>query len=260
MIKNFLLTLFIIVFVSQVAAQSQKEIIKQNQFWISTNNVYRFSEKWGAISDFHIRTTEFVNDPNFYFLRFGVRYWALPKMTLSSGYAHMWLAFPQEGAFGFLDENRIYQELAFSNTIQSSNTLFRIRIEQRWRETLDPVILQPTGEFNFNYRFRVLFSASIPFTKGEKPWNFMAADEVLFNYGDNIIYNTFDQNRLTLGVKKRINKNWSFDCGYMMVYQQLPNGYTYTLNHTFRLFFYGIFDLRKDVDPDPKLMRYHAEE
>ena len=172
----------------------------------------------------------------------------------------MWLAFPREDEFGFLDENRIYQEIAFSNTIQRTNTLFRIRTEQRWRESLDATTIEPSGEYIFNYRFRVLFSASIPFTKGERPWNFMAANEVLLNFGENIVYNTFDQNRLTLGVRKRINKNWSFDCGYMLVYQQLPNGSSYTVNHTLRLFFYGIFDLRKDMHPDPKLMRDHAEE
>jgi hypothetical protein len=88
----------------------------------------------------------------------------------------------------------------------------------------------------------------------------MLADEVLINFGKPIVFNTFDQNRLTLGVKKRINKNWSFDFGYMMVYQQQSNGYTYNLNHTLRLFFYGIFDFRKDVDPDSILMEDHAEE
>jgi hypothetical protein len=259
--KSLTLALLLVFNVGQALGQvpTEKVIIDQTQFWISTNNVYRYSNKMGILTDFHIRKTNFLKDPNFYFARFGVRYWVFPKVTLSGGYAHMWLALPQEEGFSFLDENRLYQEILFKNKIQSTSTLFRIRTEQRWRETFD-LNLDPTGNFIFNHRFRVLFSASIPFTKGDKPWNIMLADEVLFNFGDPIVYNTFDQNRLTLGLKKRINKNWSFDFGYMMVYQQLPNGYTYTLNHTLRLFFYGIFDFRKDVDPDSILMEDHAEE
>jgi len=257
--KGLFPLLIFVLFYGHSQAQVEKQVINQEQFWISTNNVYRYSDKMGALSDFHIRKTNFIKDPNFYFIRFGVRYWVLPKVTLSGGYAHMWLAYPKEGDFGFLDENRIYQEILFKNTIQSTSTLFRIRTEQRWRETFDDNF-EPSGNFSLNYRFRVLFAASIPLTRGEKPWNIMLANEVLFNYGENIIYNTFDQNRLTLGIKRRINKNWSFDCGYMMVYQQLPLGNIYTLNHTFRLFFYGIFDFRKNVDPDSKLMQDHAEE
>lgn len=259
--KRIFLLLIFVLFYGHSHGQVEKQIIDQTQFWISTNNVYRYNDKMGILTDFHIRKNDFLNDPNFYFTRFGLRYWILPKVTLSGGYAHMWLAYEKENneGFGFTDENRIYQEILFKNQIQSTSTLFRIRTEQRWRETLDNNT-QPTAEFLFNHRFRVLFSASIPFTKGDKPWNFMLADEVLINFGEPIVYNTFDQNRLTLGVKKRINKNWSFDFGYMMVYQQQSNGYTYNLNHTLRLFFYGIFDFRKNVDPDSKLMEFHAEE
>ena len=28
----------------------EKEVVELNQFWISTNNVYRYSEKWGALT------------------------------------------------------------------------------------------------------------------------------------------------------------------------------------------------------------------
>ena len=55
---------------------------------------------------------------------------------------------------------------------------------------------------------------------------------------------TFDQNRLFLSVKQRPFRSWSFDLGYMLVYQQKASGYQYDLNHTLRWFFYFTPDLR----------------
>ena len=50
---------------------------------------------------------------------------------------------------------------------------------------------------------------------------------------------------LFLGVKHALSRSWSFDLGYMLVYQQKANGYSYDLNHTMRWFFYFTPDLRK---------------
>ena len=62
--------------------------------------------------------------------------------------------------------------------------------------------------------------------------------------------NTFDQNRLFAGIKQRLAPAWSFDLGYMLVYQQKSTGYQYDLNHTLRWFFYVTPDLRKVSSPD----------
>lgn len=32
-----------------------------------------------------------------------------------------------------------------------------------------------------------------------------------FNFGEEIIYNTFDQNRFFIGINYRINETWTFD-------------------------------------------------
>ena len=76
------------------------------------------------------------------------------------------------------------------------------------------------------------------------------SDEILFQFGEEIVYNTFDQNRFFIGINHRLNKNWTFDFGYMPVFQQKSTGYNYDLNHTIRLFFYLSPDLRKKKDED----------
>ena len=75
------------------------------------------------------------------------------------------------------------------------------------------------------------------------------SDEVLVQFGEAIVNNTFDQNRLFLGIKKSLKPSLSFDLGYMMVYQQKASGYQYDLNHTFRWFFYYTTDFRTSSHP-----------
>ena len=64
------------------------------------------------------------------------------------------------------------------------------------------------------------------------------ADEILVQFGKEVVYNTFEQNRIFLGIKQNITPRLSFDFGYMNVYQQKSSGYQYDMNHTMRLFFY----------------------
>jgi len=125
------------------------------------------------------------------------------------------------------------------------NALFRIRLEQRFFNTVqDGQSLQ--NDFFVN-RVRFLVSAGFPL-KRDGPTEFMLANETHLNFGKDVIFNTFNQNRLTIGIKHKLSRNWKVDCGYMMVYQQLAEGNVYNLNHTMRLFFYGSFDFRKNKD------------
>ena len=74
---------------------------------------------------------------------------------------------------------------------------------------------------------------------------FVIADEVHIQFGQEIVFNTFNQNRIFVGISQRISPNVSFDFGYMHVYQQKNTGFQYDSNHTIRLFFYYTPDLRK---------------
>jgi hypothetical protein len=49
-----------------LAAQGQpeKEINEQAQVWLSVNGTARFSDRWGAAGDFHIRRNDFLRDPS----------------------------------------------------------------------------------------------------------------------------------------------------------------------------------------------------
>ncbi|MBY0481782.1 MAG: DUF2490 domain-containing protein [Chitinophagaceae bacterium] len=225
------------------AQTKTKEVNTQSQFWISMNSTTRLTKKWGFNADVHIRRNNFMADPSFYFLRGSANYWITDNITVALGYAKMWLAPTTPNWKHFAEENRIYQQLQMVSKIGKIGVFQRLRTEQRWQEKIANDVF--TGNYKFTNRVRYLFSATIPVWKNKKLPSLVLSDELLVQFGDEVVYNTFDQNRLFLGIKQTINKNLSFDMGFMQLKQQKASGYQYDKNNTFRLFFYYMPDLRK---------------
>ena len=223
--------------------QNSKEINDQSQFWWSINNTIRLTDRWGIVGDFHIRRNDFIQEPSFYFVRFGSHFWLTERFAITVGYAHMWKAPASDNLNTWTDENRIYQQFQYVSKLGNVNVLNRFRNEQRWQEQVVDDVL--TGESSFSNRIRYLLSFSIPVSKNLAVPQLVLSDEILLQFGKQIVMNTFDQNRFFVGIKKRLSPAWSFDFGYMPVYQQLDTGYQYNLNHTLRWFFYFNPDFRK---------------
>ena len=82
-----------------------------------------------------------------------------------------------------------------------------LRVEERYKETaLNKV---PTGQFDMSTRVRYQILAQFPLTahKYEKgTLSFVTSEELYLNFGKNIVYNTFDQNRLFVGFFYYLNK------------------------------------------------------
>lgn len=251
------LIILVWVVLSPLSAQELPEkVINENvQFWTSANLVFRIGERWALLNDYHIRRTDFVAKPNFYFLRFGGQYYIKPNIRVAGGYAHLWLT-PQGTWDSYQNENRIYQQFSISQRFPKLNALFRLRTEQRFFNTV--VNGSSLNDDFLIHRVRFLVSVGFPFKEGGNT-EFLLADEIHLNFGENVVYNTFNQNRLTVGIKQKLNDQWKFDFGYMMVYQQLAPGNVYNLNHTLRLFFYGSFDFRKNKSQPFDPVR-HGEE
>ncbi|MDR6846479.1 DUF2490 domain-containing protein [Flavobacterium granuli] len=215
---------------------TKKEINQQVQTWVSLNSVTKFSEHWGVAADAHIRENGFFENNNFYFLRGGFSYFPGKSVSLTAGYAHMWLAPTKEGWSTYADENRIYQQAQLTTKVGKVSVLQRLRNEQRWQEKMEND--ESTGENRFTNRIRYLASFTIPIFNNKKLPSLVLSDELLIHFGKEVVYNTFDQNRLFIGIKQNITPELSYDFGYMNVYQQKYSGYQYDMNHTIRLFFY----------------------
>lgn len=224
-------------------AQATRQVNVQNQFWLSINNTVKFTPKWGMVGDLHVRRNHFANDPSFYFVRVGADYWLNKQVSAIVGYGHMWVSNAVKDEFVYTNENRLYQQVQYSGKLNKTGLLLRIRNEQRWQQKIKNG--EKLNETRFTNRVRYLTSVNFKIFKNPKLPRLMIADEILVHFGKEVILNTFDQNRLTVGIQQKISKTVSFDLGYMMVYQQKYTGYQYDLNNTLRLFFYWTPDFSK---------------
>ncbi|OYX93477.1 MAG: hypothetical protein B7Y76_11700, partial [Sphingobacteriia bacterium 35-40-5] len=87
-----------------------KSVNNISQSWTSLNTIIRLNNHWGIIADAHIRRTNFIADPNFYFLRTGVQFWVNDHFSLTAGIGKMWVAPSTPNWQHFAVENRIYQQ------------------------------------------------------------------------------------------------------------------------------------------------------
>ncbi|UEG48701.1 DUF2490 domain-containing protein [Ferruginibacter lapsinanis] len=223
--------------------QSQKQVNHQTQAWLSVNSTVKVVKKWGFMFDLHERRNNFLKDNSFHFVRVGINYWLKDNIILTAGYGHMWVAPTKEGWKTFSNENRIYQQVQMSSKISKISVLQRLRNEQRWQEKI--VNDKASGENKFTDRIRYLLSFTIPVFKQPHYPSLVIADELCMQFGKEVVYNTFDQNRVFVGIKQKITKDLSFDAGYMLLFQEKSTGYQYDHNDTFRWFFYYTPDYRK---------------
>jgi hypothetical protein len=74
---------------------------------------------------------------------------------------------------------------------------------------------------------------------------FVLNDELHINFGKEITYNYFDQNRFFVGLSYQTGKMSNIQFGYMNVFQQLAAGNKYKVINAARIYYFQNFDLRK---------------
>ena len=79
------------------------------------------------------------------------------------------------------------------------------------------------------------------------PGSFSAVlnDELHINFGKEIVYNYFDQNRFFVGFAYHLTKRDIIQFGYMNLFQQLSAGNQYKSINAARIFYFQNLDFRK---------------
>lgn len=233
---------------SMVAAQSAKSTENVNQLWFGYLSQLRFSNKWGAWADLHLRTKEdFVNNFSQSIVRLGLTYYVTDATKLTAGYAYISI-YPADAHKNITQpEHRPWQQVQWHTKYGTKRMMQWLRLEERFRrKILNDSTLADGHNFNFRLRYNIWYD--IPLSKkGIVPnsWSFVLNDEVHINFGKQIVNNYFDQNRLFAGFKYQLSDQANLQLGYMNLFQQLPAGNRYRSIHTARLFFFQNFDLRK---------------
>lgn len=242
---SFLLLVFTFTF---TALSAQKTVTTDEQAWFGFLNQTRLTNKWGIWFDAHLRLKDdFVGDLSQAIVRAGPTYYLSDDIRLTAAYAYVH-NFPAPGHANIgLPEHRPWQQVQWFMRGPKARLIQAVRLEERFRrKTLNDNEL---GEgHNFNWRIRYAFSLFIPITKKRfdpHGLQFLANNEVFINFGKQIVYNIYDQNRLFAGLVYQMNKHAQLHAGYMNLYQQLSAGDQFRNQHTVRVFYFHNLDWRK---------------
>ena len=246
--KRLLLFLVFAIFCSSELSAQTKTTVQDGQLWLGYFNQARFSKRWGMWLDIHLRTEEKVfNDLSQLLFRAGITYYASEKIRITAGYVYA-LQYPAEDMKGVVvPENRFWQLVQWQTQYPRIRMVQGLRFEQRFRRNvLNYNELAPGYNFNYRLRYNTVFNLPLNKVKIEaNTLSFVMSDEVMVNFGKNIVYNYFDQNRFFAGFSWYFNAHDNIQLGYMNLFQQLPAGNKYRSAHIVRLYFIQQVDFRK---------------
>ncbi|HUP14410.1 MAG TPA: DUF2490 domain-containing protein [Niastella sp.] len=245
--KKISLFLLLGIGIAKVEAQT-KTVTDARQLWFGYLNQTRLTDRWGLWADFHLRTKDdFTNDLSQSIARAGLTYYLNDAAKLTAGYAYV-THYPAEGHKDISQpEHRIWQQLQWHTKYPRTRLMQYIRLEEKYRHRIANDSLLAAG-YTFNYKVRYNIAYEIPLTKGRAGRGALSAilnDELHVNFGKQIVYNYFDQNRAFAGLKFNTSAHDNIQVGYMNVFQQLAAGNRFRNTHVIRLFYYQNLDLRR---------------
>jgi hypothetical protein len=222
----------------------EKESVTEEQTWLAYFNQTRFTNRSGMWLDLHFRLNEnFIDHAALSIARVGYTYYLSDHVKLTAAYAY---ATRYATAGPDVPEHRPWQQIQWTEKKSWFSMMQWIRLEERFRRRVSAGEL--TDDYNFNYRIRYNMSFTIPL-KGKQieaktPFLF-ANNEVMINFGKEIVHNYFDQNRAFLGFGYQFTSHLNAQLGYMYIFQQLPAGNQYININAVRLFVFHNLDFRK---------------
>lgn len=243
--KNFGLVLSLLLVIGQQAFSQTKEFETEEQTWFGYFNQTRFTNNSGMWVDLHLRLTgNFVDQPGISIARAGYTYYVNDHVKLTAAYAFA-TRYSTTGGPN-VPEHRPWQQIQWVEKKNWFTMMQWIRLEERFRQKVSAGEL--IDDYSFNYRIRYNMAFTIPL-KGKQvvaktPFLF-ANNEVMINFGKEIVNNYFDQNRAFVGFGYQFTSQLNAQLGYMYVFQQLPAGNEYLKINAIRLFVFHNLDLRK---------------
>jgi hypothetical protein len=220
----FILSIFFFAFSIHVNAQTTHA----QESWWDYLNQNRYSEKWGSWLDVQLKLIDgYTHQKNAGEYTGGASYFASANFKYTAAFTYV-DGYPNGAHVNHTAELRPWAMIQYTTNQKHARWMQWLRVEERYKETaLNKV---PTGQFDMSTRVRYQILAQFPLTdhKYEKgTFSFVTSEELYLNFGKNIVYNTFDQNRLFVGFFYYINKSNILQLGYTNLYQKYnaPNKY-----------------------------------
>lgn len=197
---------------ASLCAQDRKVVYPHNVFWSKTEiNQLDSRQRWGLGLDFVYRRKSGLTDRNMFAepLRESIRPWlhyqfsAYARLSLSPlGYMNTNEYLGKESDLLRLPYHELRTTLQFFHHQKARNGkwmhTWRYRYELRWQERPAQEDYRFFTRFRFRYRIRYVITGN-DFYKNNT-WYAAVSNEIGLNMGKNVVLNTFNQNRLYVGV------------------------------------------------------------
>lgn len=232
------------------SAQSIRQVDNQTHVWLLLGGNHRVTENWGVHTDVQIRRADGVSSPQQFIARVGLEYRLRNGLILTAGYCwvHTSVYGRQPSPKPFY-ENRGWQQLAFDHFMNRIRFLHRYRLENRWVERYN--VSSDRMDIVYSNRIRYRIQLQIPLNKTSVEsgtWMAIASNEIYINFGRNIQYNIFDQNRYYGGIGYQISTAMNMQLGYLNQRILKSDGVRVENNRTIQLSCIYNLDLRKRVE------------
>ena len=254
--RIFLLALSIVLLTMRVAAQESKRITTQQLAWVAYVNTLKFNEHWSLGTDVQER---FFIDPI-------AQHQFLVRTHAARAVGNGWEV-RMGGAIFFQHPHDprstsalVVPELRPHLEVNHGIKTSRMRVGHRYRFEARYIHQVTAGElsggFAFtNYRFRYQVGIEVPLltrksgTGATERLYLRFFDEIFLNAGSKVVMNTFDQNRICIGLGYWTCPSLSIELGYLNWFQQLSTGADYYSRHIIRLAVVQRIDLSMKNEP-----------
>lgn len=198
--------------VISICAQTRTQTNNTNA-WLMYFGNHKVSDRWGLHAEVQWRRTDLFSGNQQLLLRTGVDFYARADIRFTFGYGFIetypYGEFAVPNAF---PEHRIWQQLFVPQTLGKVKLSHRYRLEQRMIGNAS------TGRFQngrYENRIRYMAKMTVNVTKGERPVFAALYDEVFVNFGKDVAYNIFDQNRMYSALGYSISPTLKVEIGYL---------------------------------------------
>lgn len=238
--KALLLNIFILLFCITSDSSAQRKVTSQNQIWLGYLTTTQLNQKYSLWNDIHLVPSVF------FLLRTGITRDMKP-LNVTVGYAYGRLPVSSDNKSLNRIEHRPWAQAQTTFLLPNQfSVISRLRYDARFRQDVSNG--EPINSYSFISRVRLMATIRKFLTVNEtaigKPF-ISISDELLLNFGKNVTFNRFDQNRFSLMAGTQY-KNMQLQLGYMNRYVKTGID-QFTQNHTLVIWFTHKFNGKRMI-------------
>lgn len=228
---------------------AQKNVEHQQLIWYGYYNDLKFNENWNLKSE--IQERQFYNPTAQHQLVFrsNLERNLIDNWNASVGMT-LFLQNPNNpNSESNLSVPELRPDIGFNNKQKLGFLTINNRYKAEARFFHDAENGMLVGGYRFsNFRLRYQLGLDFSVLKKEEKDKIIlkVKDEIMFNLGNKIVKNVFDQNRIYAAIHYKLNASYAFEVGYMNWFQQQKSGVDFYNRDILRLSLFHNIDFKKD--------------